>query len=110
VTVLRLRGDNLYPALDALGVEFIAANCRTATEIVELCRDADVVITEYYKPLDRDVMSAMTRCRAIIRTGIGFDTVDIEAARDLGIDVVNIPAYSLDEVFRTTPSRSCSPA
>jgi D-3-phosphoglycerate dehydrogenase len=43
-------------------------------------------------------MSAMTRCRAIIRTGIGFDTVDIEAARDLGIDVVNIPAYALDEV------------
>jgi D-3-phosphoglycerate dehydrogenase len=33
-----------------------------------------------------------------VRTGIGFDTVDLAAATDHGIYVVNVPKYSLDEV------------
>lgn len=81
-----------------INAEFVAAQCKTPEEVMELCREADAVITEYYKPLDRSIISQMKRCLAIVRTGIGFDTVDLEAATDHGIYVVNIPAYSLDEV------------
>jgi D-3-phosphoglycerate dehydrogenase len=90
--------DLIRDGLAAIKAEFVAAQCRTPEEVIELCRDADAVITEYYKPLDRHVISQMQRCQVIVRTGIGFDTVDLDAATDHGIYVVNVPAYSLDEV------------
>jgi D-3-phosphoglycerate dehydrogenase / 2-oxoglutarate reductase len=84
--------------LKVINAEFIAAQCQTSEQVIELCREADAVITEHYKPFDRNIISRMQRCQVIVRTGIGFDTVDLPAATDHGIYVVNIPAYSLDEV------------
>jgi D-3-phosphoglycerate dehydrogenase len=90
--------DLIRNELEVVNAEFVAAKCRQPDEVIELCRDADVVITEYYKPVDRNIISQMRRCQAIIRTGIGVDTIELEAATDHGIFVVNIPAYGTDEV------------
>ena len=84
--------------VEAINAEFVATQCKTPEDVIELCREADAVITEYYNPLDRRIINQMKHCQAIVRTGIGYDTVDLEAATDHGIYVVNIPAYSLDEV------------
>jgi D-3-phosphoglycerate dehydrogenase len=40
----------------------------------------------------------MTKAKAIVRYGIGFDNVDCNAARERGIAVCNIPDYCVDEV------------
>jgi D-3-phosphoglycerate dehydrogenase len=40
----------------------------------------------------------MTKAKAIVRYGIGFDIVDCNAARERGIAVCNIPDYCIDEV------------
>jgi phosphoglycerate dehydrogenase-like enzyme len=37
-------------------------------------------------------------CRAIIRVGVGYDSVDIDAARERGIAVCNVPDYGTEEV------------
>jgi len=37
-------------------------------------------------------------CRAIIRNGVGYDSVDIDAARRRGIPVCNVPDYGTEEV------------
>src|SRR3954454_17228628 len=39
----------------------------------------------------------MKDCRAIIRNGVGFDTVDIAAAAKAGIPVCNVPDYGTEE-------------
>ena len=44
------------------------------------------------------VISQMKNCRAIIRNGVGFDTVDIAAAARAGIPVCNVPDYGTEEV------------
>lgn len=44
------------------------------------------------------VIAQMTHCRAIIRNGVGFDTVDIAAAARAGIPVCNVPDYGTEEV------------
>jgi D-3-phosphoglycerate dehydrogenase len=40
----------------------------------------------------------MTRCRIIVRYGIGVETIDIPAASARGIMVANVPDYCVDEV------------
>ena len=43
-------------------------------------------------------LARMKNCRAIIRNGVGFDTVDIAAAAKAGIPVCNVPDYGTEEV------------
>jgi phosphoglycerate dehydrogenase-like enzyme len=43
-------------------------------------------------------IARMKNCRAIIRNGVGFDTVDIAAAAKAGIPVCNVPDYGTEEV------------
>ncbi|MBL9209217.1 MAG: C-terminal binding protein [Opitutaceae bacterium] len=45
-----------------------------------------------------EIIARMPRCRAIIRNGVGFDTVDIAAAAKAGIPVCNVPDYGTEEV------------
>lgn len=71
-----------------------AGDERLATEAV---RGADVVLVRE-TPVSRGVVTAMDRCKAIIRYGIGTDNIDILAASDRGIAVANVPDYGIDEV------------
>lgn len=43
------------------------------------------------EPLNRDVLSRAGQLKAIARVGIGMDSVDLDAARELGIKVSNTP-------------------
>src|SRR4051812_28312351 len=40
----------------------------------------------------------MNKVRVIVRYGIGVDNVDLQAARERGIPVCNVPDYCIDEV------------
>ena len=44
------------------------------------------------------VVGRLKNCRAIIRNGVGFDSVDIAAAAQAGIPVCNVPDYGTEEV------------
>lgn len=44
------------------------------------------------------IIARMKNCRAIIRNGVGFDTVDTAAAAAAGIPVCNVPDYGTEEV------------
>lgn len=61
-------------------------------EEVTLLLTSDVIgMIAGVEPLDRDVLSSAKGLRVISRCGTGLDTVDLQAARDLGIDVRNTP-------------------
>lgn len=59
---------------------------------------AEALILWHNLPLGAAAIGRLTRCRAIIRNGVGFDSVDIEAARARGIAVCNVPDYGTEEV------------
>lgn len=65
--------------------------------IREHAGDADALLTTY-APIDRTTIGALERCRIIARYGIGVDNIDLEAARERGIAVTNVPDYCLEEV------------
>lgn len=49
-------------------------------------------------PITRRVMEALSNLKVVLRTGVGYDTIDVPAATDLGIVVVNIPDLWIREV------------
>ena len=71
----------------------------TEEDILKAAGDADAVIgVVSIQPFNRRLLSALPRCRIIAGIGIGYDTVDVAAASELGIAVTNVPDYCLDEV------------
>lgn len=60
--------------------------------------DADAIILWHGIRIDRSAMVGFRRCRAIIRNGVGYDTVDLDAAAERGIAVCNVPDYGTEEV------------
>src|SRR5580704_12171334 len=84
-------------AVEAEGWELVVGSTAEELALIELCRDADGIITAR-APFTRRVLETMERCRIIVRYGIGIDTIDIAAANECGIAVANVPDYCVDEV------------
>ncbi len=77
-------------------VSFTPGGC-TEEELLATCRDADAIISAF-EPFTRSVIERLEKCRVIVNTGVGYDSIDIETATDCGVCVVNNPEYCLEEV------------
>lgn len=60
--------------------------------------DATAWIIWHNLPVSAGVIARLRRCRALIRNGVGFDSVDAAAAAARGIPVCNVPDYGTEEV------------
>ena len=89
--------DQERRAVEAAGGTLVTGQAVNEEQVAELCRDADGVLTAR-APVTRRAISAMERCRIIVRYGVGVDTIDLRAATERGIMVANVPDYCLDEV------------
>ncbi len=96
--------DSPFPSLDPakkalarLDPEYRMAKSVSAGDILAVARDADAILVTYAK-LHRDVLSQLTRCKAIGRFGLGVDNIDLPAAKEFGIAVNYVPDYCLREV------------
>ena len=45
-----------------------------------------------------EIISKLSRCKGIVRVGVGFDNIDLEAASQKGIVVSNVPDYGTNDV------------
>src|SRR4029453_11523014 len=68
-----------------------------AAEVIERTHDADGLIVSS-SPITREVMSALKNLKVVIRAGVGYDVIDVPAATDLGVVVVNVPDLWVREV------------
>ena len=62
----------------------------------------DVVGLLAWQPVTAQDMERLPRLRVIVTGSIGFDHIDIEAAKKRGLWVCNTPDYCVDEVADTT--------
>ena len=72
--------------------------CDTDADFDDEIASADAIILWHNMPLTARGISRLENCRAIIRNGVGYDSVDIAAARERGIAVCNVPDYGTEEV------------
>ena len=85
--------------LAELGVEFEYHQLKfqPVEKVIEATRDADVVIVNMVK-VTRDLVAGWERCKLVIRHGVGYDNVDLEALEEAGIPLCYIPDYCTEEV------------
>ena len=77
--------------------EYITATASSDEEVIELTRDAEVILFTATS-LNKNVISHLEKCKLMVRYGIGYDTVDLDAAREKGIFVCNSPKYGVTDV------------
>ena len=65
--------------------------------MIDALRDADAVVIAA-SPVTRGVMSACEGLKVAMRTGVGYDVIDVPAATDLGVVVINVPDVWVREV------------
>jgi D-3-phosphoglycerate dehydrogenase len=68
-----------------------------ADELIARTRDADALVIAA-SPVTRGVLSALEGLKVVARTGVGYDVIDVGAATELGVVVVNIPDIWVREV------------
>ncbi|MFD1032545.1 C-terminal binding protein [Metaplanococcus flavidus] len=83
--------------LDKLGIKLTFEQCKTEDDVIAACKDADALINQY-APISRKVIEQLDNCKVISRYGVGFNTIDVDAATEKGIIVGNVTDYCLDEV------------
>ncbi len=64
---------------------------RSEDEVITLLAEADAAITLLSDPLSRRVLESNPNLRMIANYAVGYDNIDIGAARELGITVTNTP-------------------
>lgn len=69
-------------------------------ELIGYARDCDALIVQFAR-VDAAFIQQLEKCRVIARYAIGVDTIDLEAAREKGICVANVPDYCINEVADT---------
>ena len=66
--------------------------------LIELCAEAEGVIIGAIPKFTAGVIAQLKRCKILARGGVGVDNIDLEAAREKGIQVTFVPDYCVDEV------------
>lgn len=79
------------------GIELEEYQCKTEEEVATIVAHADVVMAQW-APVKAKAIAAMKQCKGIVRYGIGLDNIDLQAAKEHGIVVRNVPDYCLNEV------------
>ena len=72
--------------------------CSSDADFTEEICGADALIVWHNTPIGAEGIGRLRNCRALIRNGVGFDSVDVEAARRRGLAVCNVPDYGTEEV------------
>ena len=78
--------------LAKVGAELVEVADTNKNEVIEAAKDADIIVPGSV-PITRWIVEAAPKCRAIITGAVGFDNIDVDAATDNNIIVVNNPAF-----------------
>ncbi|HEY7583252.1 MAG TPA: C-terminal binding protein [Acidimicrobiia bacterium] len=98
VAVLGTRFRDFDVEREILGdVELSSSPARTRSEILEVATGVDVILAGAAPVFDAETLEAL-RARAIVRLGVGTETVDLDAARRLGMWVAYVPDYGTEAV------------
>lgn len=72
-------------------------NCRTVDDVVKFAYDAEV-IGDCYLQINEELISRLPNLKGVIRYGVGYDCVDVDACTKRKIMVCNLPHYCMEDV------------
>jgi D-3-phosphoglycerate dehydrogenase / 2-oxoglutarate reductase len=83
--------------LEQIGASLEAHQCKTESDVIAAIRGAKVVLVQF-APITKSALEVLAPNATVVRYGVGVDNIDLVAARELGVQVANVPDYCLDEV------------
>ena len=86
-----LSEDGIRPLLDAEDVETILNPSMTHEELLEAVSKAEALIVRSQTQVTREVIEHAPHLKVIGRAGVGVDNIDLNAATEHGVIVVNAP-------------------
>lgn len=89
---------NRVDLFEQAGFEVVERPVRTAEDLVDLLSDADGALVNTLPLTSREVMDACPRLKVLSRMGVGVDSIDLDAATELGILACNVPGVNTTEV------------
>jgi phosphoglycerate dehydrogenase-like enzyme len=86
------------PVLDGVA-DVVVADARHEDDLVPHLAEADAIILFHdIGRMGDSTFAKAPRCRAVVRAGVGYNNVDLDAAGKRGIAVCNVPDYGTEEV------------
>jgi len=99
----------LYENMDERGVEYLRQHAEVVfasgldeDDLVRQVADVDAIVVRANGVTSRRVIEAAPKLKVIGRHGVGLDTIDVEAATDNGVYVVNTPHATTEAVAEHT--------
>lgn len=80
------------------GNEFILYEARDEDDLPDEIAELDGCLVWHYITVTEKTMRRLKNCKVIVRIGVGYDTVDVQAAGQYGIAVCNVPDYGTNDV------------
>lgn len=80
------------------GIDLRMEHYTTPEEIISGCKEADAILATGNPPITRDVLESLPNLKLVQRFGIGVNSVDLKAAEEAGVLVLNMPGFCLDEL------------
>lgn len=114
-----LIAEELSPAtIDALGPDFEIRHTDGAdrAQLLAAITDVDAILVRSATQVDAEALAAAKNLKVVARAGVGLDNVDVEAATQAGVMVVNAPtsnivsAAELAVALLLASARNISPA
>lgn len=90
-------GDLSWDWLSSVVDEYDVYELTPPELVIERSRDADILVTNKV-PVTKELIDALPKLKFVAVLATGFNIIDCKAARERGIPVSNIPAYSTDSV------------
>ncbi len=95
--------DDLQPERRILGdtARVVALDAKCEEDLTGRIEDMDAIVLYHAISITRTTIERLTRCKVIVRGGVGYDNIDWRAARERGIPVAIVPDYGSEEVADT---------
>lgn len=79
------------------GIDLIHSVERDAASTIAHCGDVDGIVTSY-GDFPRELFEALPKLKVVSRTGVGYDSIDLEGATDNGVAICTAPGYANEVV------------
>ena len=90
--------SQIQSAYSAAGIDLTLHHLTTEQEIISECQGAMAILATGNPPLTRSVLEALPDLKFIQRFGIGVNSIDLEAAAQREVVVLNLPGFCVREL------------
>jgi len=88
--------------IEEAGIEVVDRSDITPEELLEEIAAYDAMVVRSRTKVRQNVIDAAENLKAIIRAGVGLDSIDVAYAKEQGVQVLNTPSASTQSVAELT--------